>query len=103
MKKIIVWLMLVGCLTTLAGCTTLNSAKEELDPTHRFIKIERIKDVIDYSGAYRSIVYDSVTKVCYYRCIGTMGSGISPYYIVNDEGKAEVAIYGVNYGKPKDN
>lgn len=42
-------------------------------------------------------LYDTETKIVYVLLNGDVDSGITPYYVLDENGKPEIAIYGENY------
>ena len=47
----------------------------------------------------KQLLYDPETKVVYMYICTLNRAGISPYYIIGENGKPEIAMYGVNYKK----
>lgn len=43
------------------------------------------------------LLYDPETKVIYMWVHGGNRAGISPYYVIGQDGRPEIAVYGVNY------
>lgn len=43
------------------------------------------------------LLYDPETKIVYMWVHSVYTAGISPYYVIGQDGKPEVAIYGENY------
>ena len=98
MKKIILILVLIGLVCLLSGCqsTAVDIYGNEKTVTYGFIEIKRA----GYGSSQfqdSCICYDPKTKVCYIVVEAPYKTGLSPYYIVDGDGKAEIAIYGVNY------
>lgn len=91
MKKVLLILSLLLIMVLLTGCKTTDIYGQERHINHGLIEINRIE-----GNGYSSIVYDSTTRICYL-CIEANLGGLSPYYILDDEGNPELAIYGVNY------
>ena len=96
MKKIILVILLAAVLFIVAGCATkvVDEKGMERETDYGLIVIEKHHNGI--SGS-REIVYDPITKVCYTVIDDTYRAGISPYYIIGEDGKPEIAVYGVNY------
>ena len=66
----------------------------------KFNRCVDLKGLPDGRSRHVRLMYDSNTKVVYMMANevyhnGTVG--LSPYYIVNDKGQAEIAILGKNY------
>lgn len=98
MKKIILILVLIGLVCGLSGCQSkaVDIYGNEKTVTYGFIEIKSAGyGSLEYQGS--CICYDPKTKICYILVEAPYRAGLSPYYIVNDDGKAEIAIYGTNY------
>ncbi len=66
----------------------------------KFNRFVNLKGFPDGRSHQVRLVYDPNTKVVYMMANEIYHSGtvsLSPYYIVNDEGKAEIAVLGKNY------
>ena len=94
MKKILIFILILGLLFTLTGCkkrtALVNGQVVEVEANFYIIK-----SLYTGSGYDVRLCYDPETKVMYYM-IGTSGSysfGVSPYYLSN----GELGIYGKNY------
>ena len=94
MKKIIIFILILGMLFALTGCSKqialVNGQTVEVEANFYIIKM-----LYHGTGYDVRLCYDPETKVMYYM-IGTSGSysfGVSPYYLPN----GVVGIYGVNY------
>ena len=98
-KWTVILLLLILCLVT--GCKNTNATDiygNERTTEYGLVQIKSERYGNSMSGAFlRSIVYDPVTMVCYITLNGCGLYGISPYYVINEDGKPEIAIYGVNY------
>lgn len=95
MKKKIIIVMLLAVLTvTLAGCAskTIDSKGIERYVSYGLIEVETLND-----GGRTTVAYDPRTMICYLKVSGGYHFGISPYYIIGEDGKPEIAVYGVNY------
>lgn len=98
MKKIILILVLIGLVCVLSGCqsTAVDIYGNEKTVTYGFIEIKSA-EYGTLAPEWSCICYDPKTKICYIIVEELYKTGLSPYYIVNDDGKAEIAIYGMNY------
>ena len=96
MKKVILVLLLAAVLFVVAGCSTkvIDDKGVERKTDYGFIIIDQPYSGIDEC---REIAYDPITKICYIIIDGFYRAGISPYYIIGEDGKPEIAVYGVNY------
>lgn len=93
MKKFIIVFIMLAIIIFLTGCERAKVKDENgeyVNSTFGLIEIE--------TKHQKQLLYDPETKVVY-MYIYTSGyrAGISPYYIIGEDGKPEVAIYGVNY------
>lgn len=96
MKKVLIFILILGILFALTGCSkriTLDNGQTVETVANFYI----IKELYPSGfGTYSvRLGYDPDTKVMYY-IIGSEGSysfGVSPYYLSN----GVVGIYGVNY------
>lgn len=79
-------------MVLLTGCKTTDIYGEERYISNGLIEINRIA-----GNGHSSIVYDPTTRICYLSIASRYDGGLSPYYILNNEGNPELAIYGVNY------
>lgn len=53
----------------------------------------KISDICGTNQLY----YDPATKVIYMYVHEYQTGGITPYYVIGEDGKPEIAVYGVNY------
>lgn len=99
MKKAIIVTIILAAAIMLCGCgktvTWQDGSKHHL--LGRFIEINNQEYTDMDSNRHRQcLIYDKDTKVIYVMELGRRSQSISPYYI-NNNGHAEIAIYGVNY------
>ena len=102
-KKLLIGLLVSGLALSFAGCDDkeINDSGEKVQSFGQFIEFKEIK--IASSNGYmfsQYFVYDKTTKIVYVaqgsdRYGGI--SGITPYYVLDENGKPEIAIYGENY------
>lgn len=91
-KRIFVIIILMITLLCLTGCTETDINGEE-----RYIEYGMFK-LRDISGNGSSnVMYDPNTRICYLVVSTVHRYGITPYYIIGEDGKPEIAVYGVNY------
>ena len=88
-KKILVTLLLITICFCLVGCGTKVYKDGEKIIYNKFVALKK------FDGVY--IVYDNDTYIMYYIADQAMTSGISPYYVMGENGP-EIGVYGVNYG-----
>ena len=96
MKKIFVLLCLFICLFALSGC---KKATDQYG-VERNVR-QGLLEIEDFSGnGFLTVCCDPSTNICYlFLESGNLG-GISPYYVMGEDEKPEIAVYGKNY-KPK--
>lgn len=95
MKKILIFISILGMLFALTGCTTKRIALDNGQTVEVETNFYIIKSLYSGSGYDVRLCYDPETKVMYYM-IGSCGSysfSVSPYYLSN----GELGIYGKNY------
>lgn len=93
MKKILLVISLLILVFILTGCTTVtddNGVERKIE--YGLVTIDKVSGDDGFE-----ICYDPTTKICYMKIRGYYKLAISPYYIIGNDGKPEIAIYGVNY------
>lgn len=93
MKRVIVLLLLVALTLGLAGCSRNDTPMHAND---MFEPLERYESAMGGYG-YTYIVKDVNTNVCYIICSKNGRWAMCPYYVINEDGKPEIAVYEVNY------
>ena len=102
-KNLTVGLLIAGLALSFTGCDDkeINDSGEKVQSFGQFIEFKEIK-IASSHGWYmfsQYFVYDKTTKIVYV----VQGSdrysisGITPYYVLDENGKPEIAIYGENY------
>lgn len=99
-KKLLIGLLVSGLTLLFAGCgnEVINDKGEKVQSFGQFIEFKETK--IASSDGYVFIqyfVYDKITKIVYVLQDSSCYSGITPYYILDENGKPEIAVYGENY------
>lgn len=99
-KKLLIGLLVSGLALSFTGCgvKVVNDKGEKVQSFGQFIEIN--KTDVKSSNGYRFsqyFVYDKTTKIVYVLQGSEHYSGITPYYVLNKNGKPEIAIYGENY------
>ena len=93
MKHAFIVSLLIILTFCLAGCSQYDTPMRAND---MFKPLERYESIMgDYGYTY--IVKDVDTNVCYIICSKDGKWSLCPYYVINDDGKPEIAVYGVNY------
>lgn len=99
-KKLLIGLIISGLALSFTGCggdKIINDKGEKVQLFGQFIEINRTD--INLSGYTLSqyFIYDKTTKIVYVLQDTSCYSGITPYYVLDENGKPEIAIYGENY------
>ena len=100
-KKLLIGLLIFGLTLSFTGCggdEFINEKGEKVQSFGQFIEIN--KTYVTSSNGYRFsqyFVYDKTTKIVYVLQDSSCYGGITPYYILNENGKPEIAVYGENY------
>ena len=93
MKKILLVISLLILVFTLTGCMTVTDDNGvERNVEYGLVTLSKVSRNGDFE-----ICYDPTTKICYMKLSSIYRLGVSPYYIIGNDGKPEIAIYGVNY------
>lgn len=93
MKKILLVVSLLVLAFVLTGCMTV----KDDNGIDRKIEYGLVTlDTVSGDGCF-DICYDPTTKICYMKITGFYRLAVSPYYIIGEDGKPEIAVYGVNY------
>lgn len=102
-KNLTVGLLMVGLAFSFAGCgdKEINDSGEKVQSFGQFIEIKEIQTISSngFSQYSQYFVYDKTTKIVYVvqGSVRSCDSGITPYYVLDENGKPEIAIYGENY------
>ncbi len=99
-KKLLIGLLVSGMALSFTGCgdKVVNDKGEKVQSFGQFIEIN--ETLIASSNGYifsQYFVYDKTTKIVYVVQCSDYYSGITPYYVLDENGKPEIAIYGENY------
>lgn len=100
-KNLTVGLLMAGLVFSFAGCgdKEINDSGEKVQSFGQFIEFKEIK-IASSNGWYmvsQYFVYDKTTKIVYVAQGSDRYGGITPYYVLDENGKPEIAIYGENY------
>lgn len=100
-KNLTVGLLMAGLALSFAGCggdEVINEKGEKVQSFGQFIEIKETKIASsDWYVFSQYFVYDKITKIVYVLQDSSCYGGITPYYVLNENGKPEIAIYGENY------
>lgn len=99
-KKLLIGLLVSGLALSFIGCgdKVINDKDEKVQSFGQFIEIKKIR-ITPCDGRILSqyFVYDKTTKIVYVVQSPDCYSGITPYYVLDENGKPEIAVYGENY------
>ena len=99
-KNLTIGLLMAGLALSFSGCggKAINDKGEKVQSFGQFIEIKKIR-IAPCNGRILSqyFVYDKTTKIVYVVQSPDRYSGITPYYVLDENGKPEIAIYGENY------
>lgn len=98
-KNLIVGLLMAGLALSFAGCgdKVINDKGEKVQSFGQFIEIKETQIASNGYIFNQYFVYDKTTKIVYVLQGLKNFSGITPYYVLDENGKPEIAIYGENY------
>lgn len=92
MKKKI--LIVLFCLLLLTGCGTTKVINEHGDEVYAYGRFIEIKGTEEKDGTFmRKLVYDKDTKIIWMRTENGYSLSYCPYYCIDENGKAVIAIY----------
>ena len=100
-KKLLIGLLISGLALSFTGCDdkAINDKDEKVQSFGQFIEIKKTR-IAPYDGRIilsQYFVYDKTTKIVYVVQSPDRYSGITPYYVLDENGKPEIAVYGENY------
>ena len=99
-KKLLIGLLVSGLTLSFTGCgdKVVNDKGEKVSSYGQFIEIKRNHYVDSRSNATDQIfMYDKDTKIVYVYTERSYSTSTMPYYVLNENGKPEIAVYGENY------
>lgn len=90
---------MAGLALSFAGCgdKVINDKGEKVQSFGQFIEIKETQIASNGYIFNQYFVYDKTTKIVYVLQGLKNFSGITPYYVLDENGKPEIAIYGENY------
>ena len=97
-KRFLLLAILVLLVILLTGCVpkTIDFKGIERYVSYGLIEVETL-DTGNGTAGDTVVAYDPRTMICYLKVSDCYRFGISPYYIVGEDGKPEIAVYGANY------
>ena len=99
-KKLLIGLLVSGLTLSFAGCgnEVINDSGEKVSSYGQFIEIKRNHYTDSGGNATDQIfMYDKDTKIVYVYTEHLYSTSTMPYYILDKNGKPEIAVYGDNY------
>ena len=99
-KKLLIGLLVSGLTLSFTGCgdKVVNDKGEKVQSFGQFIEIKRNHYVDSRANATDQIfMYDKDTKIVYVYTERSYSTSTMPYYVLNENGKPEIAVYGENY------
>ena len=97
-KAILAIVCYILLLFVLSGCTTHTIVNPETNIEYEIqYGLYVVKRVYAHGDASSIIAYDPKTNVCYFVVDNFRRAGITPYYIIGEDGTPEIAVYGKNY------
>lgn len=98
-KKLLIGLLVSGLALSFSGCgdKAINDKGEKVQSFGQFIEIKKTQIVSSNGYFNQYFVYDKTTKIVYVLQGLKNFSGITTYYVLDENGKPEIAIYGENY------
>jgi len=99
-KKLLIGLLVSGLTLSFAGCgnEVINDSVEKVSSYGQFIEIKRNHYVDSRANATDQIfMYDKDTKIVYVYTERSYSTSTMPYYVLDENGKQEIAVYGENY------
>lgn len=98
-KKLLIGLLVSGFVLSCTGCSdkVVNDKGEKVQSFGQFIEIKETDFLDNGCICSQYFVYDKTTKIVYVLQNSRYFSGIAPYYVLDENGEPEIAIYGENY------
>ena len=100
-KKLLIGLLVSGLSLSFTGCVgneVIYEKGEKVSSYGQFIEIKRNHYTDSNTNATDQIfMYDKDTKIVYVYTERSYSTSTMPYYVLNENGKPEIAIYGENY------
>lgn len=92
-KKLLIGLLVSGLALSFTGC-----GGDEVSSYGQFIEIKRNHYTDSNTNATDQIfMYDKDTKIVYVYTERSYSTSTMPYYVLDENGKPEIAVYGENY------
>lgn len=100
-KRLLIGLFISGLVFSFTGCggdEVINDKGEKISSYGQFIEI-KTNNYTDSNAnsTYQKFMYDKDTKIVYVYTERSYSTSAMPYYVLDENGKPEIAIYGENY------
>lgn len=99
-KRLLIGLLVSGLAFSFTGCgdEVINDNGEKVSSYGQFIEIKTNNYTDSNANATDQIfMYDKDTKIVYVYTERSYSTSTMPYYVLNENGKPEIAVYGENY------
>lgn len=99
-KRLLIGLLVSGLALSFAGCgdEVINDNGEKVSSYGQFIEIKRNHYTDSMAkSTYQRFMYDKDTKIVYVYTESSYSTSTMPYYVLDKNGKPEIAVYGENY------
>ena len=100
-KKLLIGLLVSGLVLSCTGCggdEVINDSGEKVSSYGQFIEIKRNHYTDSNTNATDQIfMYDKDTKIVYVYTERSYSTSTMTYYVLDENGKPEIAVYGENY------
>lgn len=99
-KRLLIGLLVSGLALSCTGCgdEVINDNGKKVSSYGQFIEI-KTNNYTDSNAnsTYQKFMYDKDTKIVYVYTERSYSTSAMPYYVLDENGKPEIAIYGENY------
>lgn len=99
-KRLLIGLLVSGLAFSFTGCgdEVINDNGEKVSSYGQFIEI-KTNNYTDSNAnsTYQKFMYDKDTKIVYVYTERLYSTSAMPYYVLDENGKPEIAVYGENY------
>lgn len=99
-KRLLIGLFISGLAFSFTGCgdKVINENGKKVSSYGQFIEIKRNYYTDNMANnTIQKFMYDKDTKIVYVYTERSKSTSAMPYYVLDENGKPEIAIYGENY------
>lgn len=99
-KRLLIGLLVSGLAFSFTGCgdKVINEKGEKVSSYGQFIEIKRNYYTDNMANnTIQKFMYDKDTKIVYVYTERSYSTSAMPYYVLDENCKPEIAIYGENY------